>query len=434
MRSLLFLGLLCLVTVLIPAACVDSFDQTLRGTNDLLVVDGTIINLAEPQLIRINRSTADRLTGRFGSTPVTKAAVEVVVDSSLRIACHETLDGTYQLPADFKGKVGHAYQLRFTLANGTSYQSDQQIMQAVPTISRVTAKFNPTSLSPGQALDHYFRAGHDLFVDFQDPVSQRNYYRWDWKLYEKQGWCRTCQQGVYAVYNIVPHVYMFPNYYVSGGSLYEDCFVPVDYHDVGQPTLVTKSYQYDYPCRTDCWEILYNYEVNVLDDQNSNGGLIQAFKVAQIPFYTHEPCLVEIRQGSLSVDAYRYFRLLQEQTQRSGGLADAPPTALAGNIHNISSVNEIVVGYFTASAIARFPYWLDRKDAVGLPLGSSDPSGPSDLANAELFYALNLRQPHPEPTYPQPNVRIWGGPSRPPTAVCKPSDNRTPYKPEGWRD
>ncbi|WP_179950488.1 hypothetical protein [Spirosoma aerolatum] len=58
----------------------------MRATVDMLVVDGTIISLAEPQIIQLNRSTADRLTGRFGSQSLTQAVVEVIVDSTQVIA------------------------------------------------------------------------------------------------------------------------------------------------------------------------------------------------------------------------------------------------------------------------------------------------------------------------------------------------------------
>lgn len=418
-------------------ACVDPEDIFLRGTNDILVVDGALTNLAEPQIIRINRSQADRLTGRFGSIPITKASVEVIVDSTQVIACHETIDGSYQLPTDFKGQIGHAYQLRFTLSDGSRYLSAQQVMLSVPAIKQINARFNRQSLPQTVAINGYYRAGHDLFVDVQDPVEQHNYYRWDWNLYEKQHWCRSCQQGAYAVNNILPHVYKRGpdgSSYVSGSDLYEDCFVPVPTGDLEQPLVEDRLYVYDYPCRTQCWEILHNYDINVFDDQYSNGGLIVGRPVAQIPFYTHEPCLFELRQTSLTPEAYRYYKLLQDQTQKTGGIADSPPTALAGNIKRMGSATEAVVGYFTASAVSSFRYWLDRKDATGLPMGATDPNGPSSALGAELFYALNLRQPNPEPTFPPPNVRISGGPSRPPTAVCVSSDSRTPYKPEGWRD
>lgn len=413
----------------------DSYDSVLRGTNDLIIVDGTVTNLTERQIIQLNRSRADPLTGRFGTTPITRAIVEVVVDSLEVIACHETIDGSYQLPSDFKGRVNHAYQLRFALPDGTRYQSTQQIMRAVPAIINVKAQFNPTSL-PAQSYDgtiNQFRAAHELYVDWQDPSDQQNYYRWDWDLYEKQDWCRSCSQGVYAVYAILPNVYRGFSY-VSGNALYEDCFIPVVTNNIGQPPVHLETYVYDYSCRTQCWEVLHSYNINVFTDQYSNGGLNTNYKVAQIPYYTHAPCLVELRQSSLSSDAYRYFKLFQEQTQNTGGLADTPPSALVGNIRAVANSRESVIGYFTASEVSAVRYWLDRKDATGLPLGATDPAGPSELPGAELFYALNLRQPKPEPTFPPPKVQIYGGPSRPPTAVCVPGNSRTPFKPEGWRD
>ncbi|MDB5241629.1 MAG: hypothetical protein JWP57_2254, partial [Spirosoma sp.] len=184
-----------------------------------------------------------------------------------------------------------------------------------------------------------------------------------------------------------------------------------------------------------CWEIISSNTINLFDDQYTNGGLITGRNVAHIPFYIHGPGLVEIRQSSLTTDAYQYAKLFQQQTQNTGGLADTPPTALGGNIHNPANPKEMVVGYFSASAVATRRYWLDRKDAVGFPFGVTDPVfKPQSLAD-ELFYALNLRPPLPEPQPPQqPEVYLQNSPPRPPTALCVPSDSRTPFRPEGWRD
>jgi len=428
-----------LVPLLLVTACVDPEDLVLRGTVDLLVVDGTINNLAEPQLIRLNRSKADPLTGRFGTTPITKATVEVVVDSADVISAHETIDGSYQLPSDFRGQVGHSYQLRFTLTDGTHYVSSVEIMQPVPPITNATARFNSRSLMP--PLAGFYTAGHDIFIDFNDPIETRNYYRWDWKLYEKQEWCRSCYQGIYSIYTVtatlINGAYPPGNYYIytsDNTTLLENCYYELTppYPSVRAPL---PEYRYDYSCRTDCWEIIYSSAMNVFDDQYSNGGSVQGRKVAAIPFYDPNPGLVEIRQSSLTATAYRYFKLFQDQTQNTGGLADTPPSALIGNINNSANAKEKVVGYFTASAVATLRYWLDRKDTFGRSLGGSDPAGYSGLPGAELFYALNLRQPKPEPSFPQaPELQLFNGPPRPPTAVCAPSDSKTPYKPVGWRN
>ncbi|MVM31762.1 DUF4249 family protein [Spirosoma sp. HMF4905] len=414
MRSFVLLGFSCLTALLLPLACVDPLDQSQRDAVNAIVVDGTITDLAEPMIIQLNRAQGDRLTGRSGTLPITKATVEVVVDSSEVIACHETIDGNYQLPSDFKGRPGHAYQLRFTLNDGTHYLSTQQVMPvAPPPIDRLTVQFNPTSISQAEAIDMHYRAGHDVYLDTQDPVDVHNYYRWDWTLYERQDWCRSCYQGLYVVNKVVD---LHNGTYQSTDQPLEDCFYPL----TGLPYQYVQATQFDYFCRTQCWEILHSHIINIFDDELSNGGLIARRPVAHIPFYQRSPCLVVIRQGAITKDAHHYFNSFELQTQNTGGLSDTPPTVLPGNVHNVRALNEVVVGYFTASSVVAKPYYIDRKDAEGIP--------------PTLFYALNARVPHPEdlpPPSPGPTF-IIGGPSRPPTAVCGPIDQRTPFKPVGW--
>ena len=420
MRSFAVLLLVCLGAFFAPVACVDPLELTLRGTNDIIVVDGTITNLAELQIIRLNRSKADPFTGRPGTVPITKAVVDIIVDSSQVIAAHETQQGTYQLPNDFKGQVGHAYQLRFTLADGTRYESTQETMPIVPTISRVSAKFNPTSLPIAQ-LDG-FTAAHDLFIDTQDPANEPNFYRWDWRLWEKQEWCRSCVQGAYSVNNVlINYSSNGIRYFEAGNAPFENCFYPTN--DPSQKPYPYPYWVWDYACRTQCWEILPSYDLKVFADTYTDGGTIVRQKVAQIPFYQHSPCLVEIRQAALTPSAYRFYKNLQDQTQNTGGLADTPPTASAGNVQNTDNQREFVIGFFTASAVSTVRHWLDRKDTQGTPIG--------------LFEALNGRPPSPEPPPPTQGVVYIvdnSSRSRPYTAVCVPSNSQTPFKPEGWRE
>ncbi|AUD07414.1 DUF4249 domain-containing protein [Spirosoma pollinicola] len=419
MRHFWLLVMVCLGTCLSQLSCVNPADLLLRGTLDVVVIDGTLTNLAESQVIQLNRSKADPLTGLPGSVPLTKAIVEVVVDSSEVVTAHETLDGRYQLPSDFKGQIGHAYQLRVTLPGGTHYESTQQVMPAAPPITTVKAQFNPTSL-PSSQIGGY-TAAHELSIDTQDPLSQANFYRWDWKLWEKQEWCRTCVQGQYSINNV--QTLFSANglpYYQTGDSLVEDCFYPPP---VIQGYTPIPYFVYDYTCRTQCWAILYSHQLNVFADTYSNGGMISNRQVAQIPFYQHTPCLVEIRQSALTPVAYRFYKQFQEQTQSNGGVADSPPSAIVGNIQNVANPQESVVGFFTASAVSTNRYWLDRKDTQGIPPG--------------LFVALNGREPIPEPSFPSAPVItiITTIANKPPyTAVCSPTDSRTPVKPVGWRD
>ncbi|UFH52252.1 DUF4249 domain-containing protein [Spirosoma sp. KNUC1025] len=444
--STVLFRLICFISLTAFQACINLEDISLQSTNDILVVDGTLTNRAEPQVIRLNRSRADRLSGRFQTFPITGATVEIVVDSSEQVTCHETQDGSYQLPSDFKGLVSHAYQLRFQLSDGTSYISTQQVMQPIPPITTVTAQFNPTSLSSLQLTN--YTAGHDLFIDSQDPVEQHNYYRWEWRLYERQSWCKSCRQGTYSYYKVLPGVYKDKDYFVTGTEPFEDCFTPpsgISQADPNAPVVPQGNWIYDYPCRNACWEIIYGYDQVVFDDVHSNGGLISRKPVAHIPFYDYQPALVDIRQLSLTADAYQYYKLFADQNQQSSGLADSPPTALGGNVHQVDRPQVALVGYFTVSAVSQVHYWLDRKDTQGLAYGATGsinttpPKGSYVNSGDYLFYSLNGRQPNPEPSPPlgereKAKVRLWPNADRPPTAPCLQSDNRTPYKPEGWRD
>ena len=325
--------------------CVDPAEPIINSSLDVIIVDGGVTDLAEPQIVRLSRSHPDPVTGRFGQLPVSGATVRIVVDSAQVITLTETDAGRYQAPNGFQGQVNHAYQLQFTLSDGTDYRSSIEQLQPVAPIAQIRAQFNPNSLTSTQRLNNVYTAAHDFYVDFTDPANQTNYYRWEWKDWERQEWCRSCQGGKYQITD-------------AQGKLIEDC--------VNERFTYPK---YDYACRTTCWEIIYGNDLTLLNDQNSNGASIKALRVAQVPLYSKEHCLVEIRQTSLTRMAYTYFNQLDEQTRNAGSVAAAQPALLVGNIHNLARYNEPVVGYFVASAVSISRYWLTRSDATGFAPG-----------------------------------------------------------------
>lgn len=428
------------------AGCVTPDTPELNATVDVIVVDGNLNDLPEPQLVYLNRSRADPKNGRFGSLPLKGLRVEVVVDSVQVVVFREIEPGVYQSPEGFRGLVGHHYQLRFALENGTRYASVPELLRAAPPIETLAARFNPQSLPP--SLYEGFTAAHDVSLTTTDPADQHNYYRWDWVLYEKQDWCRSCYQGVYAVYNILPNQYVLDSEnrinFVSGNQLFEECFAPMtrlsDFPSF-RDKINLGDFTYDYPCRTRCWEIIRSSNLMLYDDLYTNGGrLALPQPVARIPFFTRHPALVEIRQTALSKEAYEFYKLVENQTQNNGGLTDTPPVAPIGNVRNVANSRERVVGYFAAAGVNSQRLWIDRKDALGPSLGFRLANDPNLTDEETLFVALNRRRASPEPPPPYqknrfpPAILIWGGPPRVPTAVCQPSLSRTPVKPEGWRE
>ncbi len=418
---------LILVVLLVAAGCVEQIAFNVNNNLNAIIVEGRLTTADEPQTLKLFRAKTDALSGLV-SLPLTGATVQLLVDGSETVIYTEDKNrpGYYALPEHFRGQTGKTYQLKFRLTDGADYASEPEKLEAVAPMKNVNATFNPAA----EAINGIgFNGFHELYVDTQDPADQRNFYSWEWVLYEKQEWCKSCVRGVYAVNKILPGVYLEQRYFVSGNEPFEDCFSPQSNwnSDWRMPPVPTTEWTYDYQCRTQCWQLFYSPTLNLFEDRLTNGGQILQRKVAKIPYYQYQGALVELRQLSHTKDAYAYFRLFQQQTENNGGITDTPPTALRGNISNVRDKKETVVGYFAVSDVSIIRYWLDRRDT-----GNAVPPG--------LFNALMARAPSPEPSPSgggpggAAKILISGGPPRVPTALCIRSDSRTPEKPLGWVD
>ena len=143
----------------------------------------------------------------------------------------------------------------------------------------------------------------------------------------------------------------------------------------------------------------------------TDGQQIKHKLVAQIPLYQSNATLVSLQQMSLTPNAYRYFKLIQDQSVNTGTLADTPPAPIKSNLVNIADKNELVLGYFSASSVAEVRYMLSRKNTKG------------GIYNG-LFKAIHNRVPNLEQkSMERPYI---------PLAVCKKSKSRTQIRPEGW--
>lgn len=375
--------------------CVDTFKPTLNLNTDLLVVEGILTDQPVAQAITLSRS---RTTADSNLTfPVTKATVQVIVNGTQPFSLSETQPGRYDLPAAFRGRVGDSYQLRFTLADGSQYESSTETMVSVPPILRAYDQYNPKG--PPKFADGLPTPSSDVYIDFQDPASQRNFYLWRTRLYERQEWCASCQQGRYVIEDVGP---------VGTGPIKVlGC--------VRDSTLGIYNF-FDYTCRDACWDIFYSSTINIFADAYTNGQTQTGRLIAQVPVYQKDPALLDIEQLSLTVGAYRYYKLFQDQTQNTGTLVDTPPAPLVGNVRNVNNSDENVIGYFTASSVAINHYWLDR-----LNVTSGSFRG--------LFYAETGRIPNVE--QPNTNPPVYGGGV--PSAICIPSATRTNQQPVGWR-
>jgi Domain of unknown function (DUF4249) len=369
-------------------SCIDPYDLGYALDQSVLIVDAVITDEAEAQTVIIKQSTPN-LNGTSSSIiGLEKATVEVQINGTEKIQFVESNVnlGNYDGPPNFKAELGKTYQLFITTAQGKKFQSKVEKLLKGSAISKVYQKFETI----GKPVDRNFKAQHNIYLDTQDPAGRGNNYLWKWRLFEAQEVCRTCepQERYYST--------PFP------GRCVKDL-----------PNFLRNTI-YDYQCEGGgCWEIIHSTKQNIMNDDFSDGKLITGRLIAEVPIYQlNAGALIEISQQSIDVDAYKYMKILIDQNQNSGGLADTPPVSLVGNIVSTSGDDETIAGYFRITDSSTYRYWIDRTDFAGLDI---KPIG-----------LLGGRQVNLEPAGTDT--------TRPPQAPCIEGYTRTKKRPIGWQD
>lgn len=394
-------GGLVVVMALFVLSCVDLYRVDIAASKTYLVVEGTLTTLTDRQYIQIARTksnsvfrstefTATIVAQRGGTEPVTGATVSVLENGQIRHRLTEDSPGRYAMPVEFIGKVGHSYQLDIETPSGERYQSRPETLAATPPIKRVYERFNSRGI-----LDRTTSVGqiatNDFYIDFDDPANERNFYRWTSITYELQSVCASCRGGRY-------YPLLLPSGVQSGECRTDN-------------TLPANNF-FEYECDAFCWEFFPGTSLTIFSDVFTNGTPQTDLLVAQVPLYQRNPCLVVIQQIGLSANAYRYLKLIQDQSVNTGTLADTPPAPIQGNITNVADPTELILGYFGASQVEEVRYWLTRNNTEGAVFNS-------------LFAIKTGRQP------------VFESPSDVrdivPKARCITAGNRTAISPAGWR-
>jgi Domain of unknown function (DUF4249) len=360
-----------LLTAFCLTGCVDSYEVRYDLSANILTVEGfvrdsdiTVVSL------RLSKSYLNSVL----DVPVSGSVVEILVGNGTKVSLKETEPGIYTAPNDFRGVAGQTYQLQFKNSDGNSYKSGIEKLNSVPTIKKVYQKFNQNGQLSADGKTT-ISSTFDIYIDTEDPAGEKNFYLWEWSLWEKLFICITCNGGLLNGTTCTPIASRTP------------------------PT-------FDYVCQGNCFGILKNKDINVLADTYVNALPLVGRLIAKTPYYSDYGGLIEVRQYGVSATAYDYFKLLRDQVQTTGTLTDTPPAAIIGNIQNLNDPTEKVVGYFGASGLSKTRFWIDRSGVKG-----------------GILIPVLGREANLEPS----------SPFRPPTMPCQLSKDRTPFQPEGWR-
>ncbi len=277
--------------------------------NSYLVVDGNISS-GDSSLITLSRTVNIDDTAR--SNPELNA----------RVTIEGSGGGSYPLAAAGKGDYKSAilslsadqkYSLKIVTADGRQYTSDFVPVRNSPAIDNVQYEIKDNGLA--------------VTVDTHDAADATHYYRWDY----------TATYMVESMYN--------SKYIVVNGDT---------------SALRTPEQQIFH-----CW--LTDTSVNIL--LGSSAKLTEdRISKQQVAFLAPNAESLRIKfsilvkQHALTTEAFNYFDLLKRNSEQVGGVFDAQPSELTGNVHCLSDANELVIGYVTAGAVAQKRLFIDNSE------------------------------------------------------------------------
>jgi hypothetical protein len=341
--------------LLLPIACIDPYKVDVPEGEQLLTVEGIISTGVGPHAITLTRSATYGSVFEALIRPVSLATV-VVRDNEGKVTfLTEGTDakGTYFTPPGFRAEVGKSYTLQILTAEGKSYSSTPERVVQVPPISDIQLR-TVTIPSPGSEFP---KSGVQLIAEINDPRDQNNFYFW--------------RNG--------PAVYIL--------ETRPDLFTPRPSEANPNRTPQPK------PCCVQCFrtEASNNQSLFVTNDDNFNGltARIPASFIEDNGLRFVNKFRIDLKQYSISQEAYRFLRLVKQQAEISGSIFDPPPATIKGNVISLDNPDEVVLGYFMAGAETSKRIYIDRNDLTFKQNRAIIPDDCRVVAGASVFAPLD---------------------------------------------
>ncbi|MBN2347329.1 MAG: DUF4249 domain-containing protein [Bacteroidales bacterium] len=203
-RNSCFLVLLTIVT-----GCEDVIELDLPHNNPRIIVDALLTDGDDPAYVRISHT--QKYSYRYVQDTQTFESGAVVIiheDSGITDTLTEVSTGTYMgHPEIIRGSIGKSYWLEINTAGGKHYISDQETMLDVAKIDTIYYSREYTDKSPDNP--DYYR--FNVYIDWQDPESERNYYLRTFSYYWSGVW-----------HDNIHWNWVFSDKYFNGKFLYKD--------------------------------------------------------------------------------------------------------------------------------------------------------------------------------------------------------------------
>jgi len=283
-------------TALLFSSCLEPYaPPVVNGNVDILVVDGFLNMSTATASVRLSHALPLDSAG----TPAveTNATVQLEEGNGPTIALANNADGTY-IATGLSIDPSKKYRLH-VLVGGKEYYSDYVDALQTPDIDSVTWRASDKDVT--------------IYVNTHDATGKTKYYLWTY---------------------VETYEYAAP--YPAGYEMKN-----------GEPVYMSIEERTDI-----CWKTTPSTTILVNSSENLSSDLIRNFPITVLeagsyPLSRRYSTLVS--QRAISKEAYTFWLQLQKTTESIGSLFDPMPSQVVGNVHSATDVNEVVLGFFSAS-------------------------------------------------------------------------------------
>lgn len=331
MNKVKILGIL--VIFLSFNSCVEQIEFELdKPEKERLIVSGTLTDLNEPQIVYLSETTSDArepllvdevdriFTLDDMPRPLQGASVVLVAEGSGNTwAYQERKPGEYVLNGFEPGDSGERYYLEIS-AKARLYRSEPQAIPEVIGSDKLSFSFERTRLE-----DNPDAAQVVIQSEVTLPEQVGDYYL-RWAVDEAYYWDLT----------------FFPNPFNTPPP-------PCVVFGFPEPERIT----------------LINGDL--LNRPGSKSTQVVAKRLVDQSFLSRH--YFNVRQLSISKDAYEYWRRVGAIVTNTGSVFDTPPAPIQGNLYNVNDREEVVLGYFEVgkakmtriyTTFSDVPYFLEK--------------------------------------------------------------------------
>src|SRR4030042_2837725 len=280
----------------LAGGCISQFMPEIDEKTNMLVVEGMITDQNMANRIKVSRSIP--VGQAIVAKPLKGCDITITDECDIIYNLKEISAGIYVTDSTkFRGHAGGIYTLTINTGSLT-YVSIPMEMMPVPPIDSVfyEKKLLVESNKWGKPEE-----GCQIYLNTRDPSGKCFFYRWDftetWEI----------------------------NLHFQG--LNPICWITRESDEI----LIKSTKEYGQPKVT-------RYPIHYISNYTDRLSVRYSFLV---------------NQYSLNEDEFRFWEDLQSVSGNTGGLYDATPAYIPGNIHNIDDPEETLLGFFSVSAVTQ---------------------------------------------------------------------------------